>query len=114
VTHPAHAQPFTASDWFVLGVVISPILAVLVWGLVRARHARAAIRDAIRAKGFDVLQMKQRWFRFGPFSFWMTSRGQVVYRLIVRDSAGRRRMGWARWGRTWLPRPDTLEFQWDE
>lgn len=111
---PAHLQPFTPSDWFVLGILLSPIVALCVWGALRLRRARAAVREAIRAGGDELVQMKQRWLRQGPF-FWTTTRSQVVYRVVVRDSAGRQRTGWARWGRTWFLEPDTrLEFRWDE
>jgi hypothetical protein len=29
-------------------------------------------------------------------------------------SVADRRTGWARWGRTWLTKPDTLELRWDD
>jgi hypothetical protein len=106
-------QRLTPYEWLLVGVICSPIAALYAWGFIRVRRARADIRRAIRAEGMELLTMRQRWFRLGPL-FWTTTRGQVVYRLTVRDSSGRSRTGWARWGRTWLPRADTLEIRWDD
>ena len=114
MTHAAHPQPLTMIDWLLLAGICSPIAALYAWGIFRLRRARAEIRDAIRQSGFDPVRMTQRWFLLGPFSFWTTSRGQIVYRLIVRDHTRRERTGWARWGRPWFFKPDTLELRWDD
>jgi hypothetical protein len=113
MSHAAHLQPLTPSDWIVLAILLSPIAAQWVWGVLRMRHARRAIRDAVGVEGLHLIAMQQRWFRQGPL-FRTTTRGQVVYRLTAQDASGRRRNGWARWGRTWLLRPDRLELQWDD
>lgn len=113
MSHAAHPQPFTPSDWIVLAIVLSPIAALWMWGVIRLRRAKRAIRDAVGVEGFDLIAMRQRWFRQGPF-FWTSTRGQVIYRLTAQDASGRRRTGWARWGRTWLFRPDRLDLQWDD
>lgn len=111
--HPAHPQPLTVYDWLLLALICSPIAALYVWGIFRGRRARAEIRATLRADGFDLVALNRRMFRLGPL-YRTTTRSQMVYRVIVRDAAGRQRTGWARWGRTWLPRPDVLEFRWDE
>ena len=110
--HPAHPRPLTVYDWLLLTIICSPIAALYVWGVFRARRARAEIRDTLRASALEVVALKRQIFRLGPF-FRTVSRGHMVYRVIVLDAAGHQRTGWARWGRTWLPEPDTLEFRWD-
>jgi len=112
--HPAAGGPFTLTDGEVLAIVILPILAlVIVSALVRLRRANAAVRAALERDGYRVLRMHRRILRQGPL-FWTTTRSQIVYRVLVRDAAGRQRELWARWGRTWLPKPDRLELRWDE
>lgn len=93
--------------------IVTMIFALYAWGLVRLRRARAAIRAELARSGYDIVEMQHRIVRLGPL-FWTTTRSQVVYRIVVRDAAGRRRAGWTRWGRTWLMKPDTLELRWDD
>jgi hypothetical protein len=104
---------FTPSDWILLALVVSPIIGLVIWGVVRLRRARRVIRDAVGIEGLRLVAMHRRWFRQGPFSRTAT-RSQVVYRLIAQDASGRGRNGWARWGRTWVARPDRLELEWDD
>ena len=111
--HPATPQPLTTTDAVVLMVVLTPILLLLLWGVVRLRQGRAAVRAALARDHYDIVRMQFRWFSQGPF-FWTTMRAEVVYRLLVRDQAGRERTGWARWGRRWPFAPDALELRWDE
>jgi hypothetical protein len=111
--HPATPTPFAPADFAVLIVVVAPILTLVAWGLARMRRAHTAVRAALDHDGYAVVRLERRFFRLGPL-FSTTTRGQIVYRVIVRDDGGRQRTGWARWGRTWLPKPDTLELQWDD
>lgn len=96
-----------------VAAIVTGIIALYVWGLLRLRRARAAIRAELTRSGYDIVDMKHRLVRLGPL-FWTTTRSQIVYRIVVRDAAGRRRAGWTRWGRTWLLKPDTLELRWDD
>jgi hypothetical protein len=111
--HPATPTALAPADLTGLIVVIAPILALVAWGLARVRRARTAVRAALDHGGYAVVRLEQRLFRSGPL-FWTTTRSQIVYRVIVRDDRGRQRTGWARWGRTWLTKPDTLELRWDD
>jgi hypothetical protein len=111
-THSAHPAPLTAADWVVLAVICSPIVALLAWGVVRARQARDAVRAASNRSGFEIVHLKQRFLRLGPF--FPPRRSDLVYRITVRDPAGRERMGWARWRREWPFSKDTLDVRWDE
>jgi hypothetical protein len=113
MTYPAHPEPLALSDIPALIVLVAPILAIYVWGFVRQRRARDAVRAALERDGFSIVRMESRQVRLGPL-FWSTRRGHAVYRLVVRDSTGRDRAGWARWGRTWILAPDILELHWDE
>ena len=94
-------------------IVAAPVVAMVAWGVVRLRRGRAAIRASLERAGYRVVSMQHRIIRQGPL-FWTTTRSQVVYRVVVSDADGRQRTGWARWGRRWLPNPDTLDLCWDE
>ncbi len=112
--HPASSAPLTPFDLVALALLIGPVVALFVtWGLVRVRRARAAIRAAVEVTGSRIVRMQYRALRLGPL-FWTTTRGHVVYRLVVREPDGGQRTGWARWGRRWLLEPDTLEMRWDQ
>ena len=89
------------------------IVAIAAWGVVRLRRGRAAIQAVLEREGYEVLQMERRIVRQGPF-WWTTTPAQIVFRVLVLEPNGRQRTVWARWGRRWLPEPDTLELRWDQ
>lgn len=114
--HAAHPQPLTVADLFALAAIIAPIVVLLVWtGLARSRRARTEVRRALENSGYHIVRLDYRWLRQGPL-FWSSNQHtHLVYRVVVHDAEGRERMGWARWGRTWLFNPpDKLEFRWDQ
>jgi hypothetical protein len=113
MTHPAHPAPFTISDWVLLAIICSPIAALYAVGIARMRHARSAVQLALRKSGFEIVRLKQRFLRQGPF-FFHGYRSDIVYRVTARDAQGRERAGWARWGRIWVFGRDSLEVRWDE
>jgi hypothetical protein len=106
-------DPQAAGAAALLAAMLFAIGATSAWGIVRVRRARSAVRALLERDGYVVNRIERRVFRQGPL-FWTTTRSQIVYRVIVSDTHGRHRAGWARWGRAWLPEPDTLELQWDE
>ena len=101
-----------AADTLIVVVIVMPIVALIAWGVVRRRHARKAVRAALEREGYVVVRLEHRAIRQGPLSA-TTTRAQHVYRVVARDASGHERMAWARWGRTWLFAPDTLELHWD-
>jgi hypothetical protein len=84
-----------------------------VYAFHRRRRAREEIRTALRQEGYEVVQMKYRYFRTGPFSFWRTSNYYLVYRVLARQPGGAQRVVWAGWGRYWFGYPDKLELSWE-
>ena len=102
----------SATDLVLLAVLVSPILLVSAWGVVRLRRGRLAVRAAIEREGYQIVRMEHRLIRQGPL-FWTTTRSQSVYHVVARDASGREHTAWARWGRTWLFTPDTLELRWE-
>jgi hypothetical protein len=96
-----------------LTAMLLPVAALVAWGIFRVRRARTAVRALLEREGYIVNRIERRLFRQGPL-FWTTTRSQIVYRVIVSDTRGQHRTAWARWGRTWLPKPDTLELRWDD
>jgi hypothetical protein len=83
------------------------------WGVRRWRRAREDIRAALQQAGYEIVQMKYRRFRKGPFPFWKTSSYYFVYRILVCQPGGGQRVVWARWGRYWFGYPDKLELSWE-
>jgi hypothetical protein len=111
--HVADHAPLTASDWLVLALICSPIAALWIWGVLRIRQARVAVRAALGGSGFQIVGLKRRFFRIGPFLPGRLRSG-VVYRITARDATGRERKGWAAWGRSWAFTQDKLELRWDD
>ena len=107
-----HLTDARVNAMFLLILALSGIGSLVAWGIVRLARARASIRESLEQDGCTVLRMQRQIFRQGPF-LWTTTSSQVVYRILVRDRAGHDRTVWARWGRTWLPRPDQLELRWE-
>jgi len=111
-THSAGPAPLTATDWIVLAVICSPIAALFAWGVVRARHGRAAVFNAVGRSGREIVRLEQRFVRLGPF--FPPRRSDLVYRITAKEPSGRARTGWARWSRRWPFSRDTLDVRWDE
>ena len=95
--------------WTVAALAIG---APVVCGIFRLRRSRAIVRQSLERDGYTVVRIQRRVIRQGPF-LWTTSRAQTVYRVLVQDRGGHDRTVWARLGRSWLPRPDQLEFRWE-
>jgi hypothetical protein len=81
---------------FLLGITIQvALIAALTWWLIH--RLRTRVPDKVRMaewekkNGVIIVRAERRWILTGPF--WMC-RWPVVYRILVRDSAGAERMGW--------------------
>jgi hypothetical protein len=48
-------------------------------------------------QGYEIIQF-QRCFFCGAFTWWTTSRKQLVFSITVRDDAFQERTGWIRFG----------------
>ena len=83
---------------------------VLIWHFTRAH---SLLESWARENGYELLESSYRNVIKGPF-FWTSSRGQVVYRITVRDARGRTRSGWLRCGGWWAGLfSDKTEVRWD-
>ena len=63
-------------------------------------RARYLARQWAEAQGYELIAAEQRIMFRGPFFF--SAKGQIVYRITVRDDAGREHNGWLRCGGYWL------------
>lgn len=79
----------------VLGVFLFAIW-VLIWYL---RKARVLLQRWADGNGYSILEARYHYLFRGPF-FWSAS-AQIVYRVLVKDHTGNRRMGWVRIGSIW-------------
>jgi len=62
-------------------------------------RAGAILGDWATKGGFQVLSFERKYLiGTGPFKWWTNSRNQIIYRIRVRDSAGKERSGWLRCG----------------
>ncbi len=113
MSHPAHPGPLTFRELATLLLILSPIAAITIWGVVRARRGRAAVRAALSQDGLQIIRMRSHRFAWrSPFG--IAHRGELIYRFCVRDLQGRERRGWACWGRKWILDSDTLQLRWDD
>jgi hypothetical protein len=84
----------------ILYAVSFAVLAISVfigWSWMFHGRARSIVQKWATKHGYVVLQV-QSPFHTGAFSFWTTSRGQVVYFVTVRDGSGSERKAWVRCG----------------
>ena len=80
---------------------------------IRMRRARDMLEGWAEENGYEILESEHRLFRKGPY-IW-SGRGQVVYRVWVRDREGVERLGWVRCGSWWGgDLVDKVESQCDE
>jgi hypothetical protein len=99
----------------VLGILVILLLAGFVGAVLymQIRRAQTLLRGWAEEHGYEILEAEQRIFRKGPY-VW-SARGQVVYRVWVRDGEGAERLGWVRCG-SWFAGvlSDRVESRWDE
>ena len=94
----------------VVGVLLIGIVS-LTWHFSRSR---GMLERWAAENGYQLLSDEYRWISRGPF-FWTTGKGQTVYRVSVRDSAGRVRNGWVKCGGFFLGLlSDKVQVRWDE
>jgi hypothetical protein len=73
-------------------------LAVLVAVMARWQHFRAdrILKQWAQETGIEIVSAEKRYLRLGPF--FVSTRGQFVFRIVVKDQAGMQRTGWLRVG----------------
>ena len=64
-------------------------LGVWLW----LRHTRAALLHWAQSQGYDLVHYERRWLRMGPF-IWKIFTGILVFRVVVKDTAGHSRRGY--------------------
>lgn len=85
-------------------------LTLMVWSLSRGRQI---LEQWAQSGGYRILSSERRWFRRGPF-FWTTSKGQVVYHVVVQTPDGGTRRGYVRCGGFfWGMMSDKAEERWE-
>src|SRR5262245_52480056 len=76
-------------------------------------RSRELLEVWAKQNGFRLLQSERRCLLRGPF-LWGSSKNQTVYRVKIRDEAGRIRSGWVRCGGWCLGLfSDQVEVRWD-
>lgn len=108
----------TASALAIVAAVLCAILAIsafIAWSWLFQAKAKSIVQKWAAEHGYDVLQVASP-FHTGAFSFWTTSRGQVVYSVTIRDGAGCERKAWVRCG-SYLGSvlsSDKIEVRWQD
>ena len=102
----------------VVGCVALAILLIsgfIGWNWLFLKRGRAIVERWAAAHGYEVLRCESP-FATGAFSFWTTSRGQVVYLVRLRDQAGVERSAWARCGSFLgsVLSSDDIEVKWED
>lgn len=98
----------------VMEIISVFLVLAFVVAAVRWQHSRAdeILKCWAQTTGVEVVSAEKRYLRLGPFL--MHSRGQFVFRIVVRDQTGLQRTGWLRVG-GWLAGvlSDKAEVRWD-
>lgn len=95
------------------------VFLVLMGGLAiaacAAQHVRGRnmVRDWAYREGMELIAADLCWFWRGPF--WLRSgKGNLVYRVLVRDAAGDMHSGYVRCGGLFLGMlSDEIAVEWD-
>jgi len=86
-------------------------LAVMTWSWSQGRRI---LEQWAQTKGYRIVSSEVRWLRRGPF-FWTTSKGQMVYYVVVDTPDGQTRRGYVRCGSFfWGLLNDKAEERWEE
>ena len=96
----------------IVGVLFA-LLAVLAWVWGSSRGT-SLLEGWASSAGLEILRQEECWFFKGPF-FWTSSKSQRVYRVTVRDGAGRTRSGYVRCGGYLMGMmSDNVDVRWDD
>jgi hypothetical protein len=93
------------------------ILAVVAFAVVTLvfhfARAKSILERWAETNGYELLSSERRWF--GGTFWWRKSKGQEVYYVTIRTSAGQIRKGWVRCGGWFLGTlSDQADVEWDE
>ena len=93
------------------------IVVLLAFGVVMTiwtfSRARQILEGWAADNGYQLVSSQFRWLRRGPF-FWTSSKGQMIYYVVVRTPNGRTRRGWVRCGSFfWGVMRDKAEAKWE-
>ncbi len=98
-----------AFEFLLIPFVIALVAFSMFW---RSSRSRLIVKDWAQKNGYQLVSSNYCVFWRGPF--WFTSRGQTVYRVIVRDQQGTLRSGWVRCGSWFLGLLSTqTEVRWE-
>jgi len=91
------------------------IAAFIGWNWLFLKRGRIVVEKWAEAQGYKILLCRSP-FCTGAFSFWSTSRGQVVYFVTVQDVAGHERSAWVRCGGFWgsVLSSDDIDVKWND
>ena len=82
---------------FFLALIVVAVLATS-W---RGSRGRDLLAGWAAREGYELESADYCWFWHGPF-WWRSGKGQVVYRVVVRDREGVVRRGYVRLGGMFL------------
>jgi hypothetical protein len=90
------------------------IAAFIGWSAYFQSRGKAIVQNWAAKNGYLITQIESP-FATGAFSFWTTSRGQVVYFVTIQTKEGQTRKAWVRCGTfTSGVLTDEIEVKWDD
>ena len=85
-------------------------VGMTVWTFARSREL---LNRWANDNGYEIVSSEFRWLRRGPF-FWTSSKGQMIYHVVVRTEDGETKRGWVRCGGFWWGLlQDRTEAKWE-
>jgi hypothetical protein len=91
--------------------LITALLVFLKWDRSRSR---LLLDKWAEQRGFQVLACESRAVFRGPIEWWLTSRGVGIYFVKMRDTEGRERSAWVRFGNRFEFFRNEVEVKWNE
>lgn len=97
---------------FIVVILAIAVVSLCLWRW-QIRRSEELIRQWAAMNGCRIVEQTHQWFRRGPF-WWRTTKGQMVYRVIVEDRDGNIRRGWIRCGGWFLGLlSDDIAVEWE-
>jgi hypothetical protein len=102
----------------IVGAVLFAILAIaafIAWPWLFQVRAKSIVQKWAAGHRYTILHLESPFYT-GAFSFWSTSRAQVVYSVTIRDREGLERRAWVRCGRyrSGVFFSDEIEVTWSD
>jgi len=94
----------------IIGAFGAFVFVVIFYDIKRQERLRGLVDLWAEQSGYHIVECEKPWFRMGPY--WLKSKSQNIYRVVVADTRGHQRCAWLRCGGAFWS--DNVDVEWED